>query len=274
VLISRFDPWGSTWCTCPVKYSFSPYTGCSHACVYCYITSYIPDAFHARLKKDLFRRLKKELHVVDTYISMANSSDPYTPEERKLGATRKCLRVFKENDVKVLVVTKSDLVARDADILSEMRASVSMTITTLDDSRAHQMEPHAPPPSRRVEALRILQEHGIPCSVRLDPIIPGINDDEIEAIVAAVAPYASHIVSSTVKPRSDSMKRMEHIVDVKAYPWKRYGNTFYLPRNIRFSLLKRVEEACREHRLSFAACRENYPFTSPSCDGSHLIKDQ
>lgn len=273
MLISRFDPWHGTWCTCPVKYSFSPYTGCSHACGYCYITSYVPDAFHARLKKDLFRLLKRELAVVDTYISMANSSDPYTPEEKELQATRKCLRIFRDNDIKVLVVTKSDLVARDADILSEMRASVSMTITTLDEEKARMMEPHAPAPSRRIAALRTLRGHGIPCSVRLDPIIPGINDGEIEEIIAAVAPHVSHIVSSTVKPRMDSMKRLENIIDVKSHRWKRYGTTFYLPETTRFSLLSQVEQACRAHHLSFAACRENYPFIAPSCDGSHLIPE-
>ena len=133
MLITPFDPWKGKLCTCPKKYSFSPYTGCSHACIYCYITSYIPNAFNARLKKDLFRRLKKELHKVDTYISMSNSSDPYTPEEEKLKATRKCLHIFKENRVATLIITKSHLVARDIDLLSKMKVAVSISITTLDN---------------------------------------------------------------------------------------------------------------------------------------------
>ncbi|RLF44210.1 MAG: radical SAM protein, partial [Thermoplasmata archaeon] len=120
MLITPFDPWKSKLCTCPKKYSFSPYTGCSHACIYCYITSYIPNAFKVRLKKDLFRRLKKELHKVDTFISMSNSSDPYVPEERDFKVTRKCLRIFKENKIKVLIITKSDIVARDVDLLKDM----------------------------------------------------------------------------------------------------------------------------------------------------------
>ena len=65
MLIQLFDPWKSKLCTCPKKYSFSPYTGCSHACIYCYITSYIRDPFHARLKKDLFKMLKKEVKRID-----------------------------------------------------------------------------------------------------------------------------------------------------------------------------------------------------------------
>jgi DNA repair photolyase len=272
VLITPFDPWKSKLCTCPKKYSFSPYTGCSHACIYCYITSYIPNAFKVRLKKDLFRRLKKELPKIDTFISMSNSSDPYVPEEKDFKVTRKCLRIFKENKIKVLIITKSDMVARDVDLLKDMMAAVSITITTLDNKKAAVIEPNAPPPHKRLEALKKLHENGIPCSVRLDPIIPGINDEEIEEIVDAVSPYVEHIVASTIKPRNDSMKRLGKVMNMEKYEWIKYGNSFYLPRELRFDLLKRVEEACREYGLSFASCREGYKFKAKSCDGSHLIE--
>ena len=271
MLISEFDPWKSKLCTCPKKYSFSPYTGCSHACIYCYITSYIPDAFHARLKKDLIRRLKKELHKVDSYISMSNSSDPYTPEEKTLRATRKCLKLFKEYGIKVLIITKSDMVVRDLDLIKDMEATVSITITTLDDEKAKKIEMFAPPPSKRINALKILHENGILNSVRIDPIIPGINDGEIEEIVSAVSPYTNHVISSTLKPRQDSFKRLRKFMDVDRYRWIRYGNSFYLPKEIRFSLLERIEKACKKNNLTFSACREGYPFKAESCDGSHLI---
>ena len=271
--INPFDPWKGKLCTCPKKYSFSPYTGCSHACIYCYITSYIPNAFKARPKKISFRKLIRELNKVDTFISMANSSDAYTPEEKDLGLTRKCLKIFKERGIKLLIITKSDLVIRDVDLLKEMRTSVSMTITTLDDKKAKLIEPMAPPPSKRLEALEILKENDIPCSVRLDPIIPTINDDEIEEIVDAVAPYVKHIISSTIKPRNDSMKRLRRIFNIDEYKWKKIGNSFYLPKEIRFKYLDRVKKACYKNGLSFASCREGYPFNAGSCDGSHLIKD-
>jgi len=272
MLINEFDPWKSKLCTCPRKYSFSPYTGCSHACVYCYITSYIPNPFQSRLKKDLFRRLRKEISKVDTYISMANSSDPYPPEERFNKATRGCLRIFKENDVKVLVITKSDIVKRDMDILKEMKATVSITITSLDDEKAKRVEKRAPPPSRRLEALRKLSKAGIPCSVRLDPIIPGYNDEEIEKIIESVAPYCEHVVASTIKPRRDSFSRLRRLFDIDKFEFERIGGSFYLPKELRFSFLKRVEDACREYGLSFAVCREGYEFKAKSCDGSHLMR--
>ena len=271
MIISEFDPWKSKLCTCPKKYSFSPYTGCSHACIYCYISSYIPNPFKSRVKKDLFRRLRREVHKVDTYISMANSSDPYPPEERYNRFTRGCLQIFKENDIRLLILTKSDIVTRDIDLLKEMKVAVSFTITTLDDDKARIIEPNAPPPSRRLSALKKLNRENIPCIVRIDPIIPGFNDEEIEKIVEEIHPYADHVVASTIKPRRDSLKRLEKVINLRDYRLERKEGAFYLPENLRFSLLERVERSCREYNLSFATCREGYPFRAGSCDGSHLI---
>ena len=274
MLITPFDPWKSKLCTCPPKYSFSPYTGCSHACIYCYITSYIPHAFHARLKKDLFKRLKKEVKKIDKklYISMANSSDPYTPEERELKATRRCLKIFKENGVRLLIITKSDMVARDIDLIASMKASVSITLTSLNDEKILKIERKAPLPSRRLVALEELHSNSIPCSIRLDPIIPTINDDEIEEIVREASKYCSHVVTSTIKPRMDSLKRLKEIVPYfRNTKLKKIGASFYLPDELRFKLLKRVENACKKYGISFATCREGYPFKAKSCDGSHLI---
>ena len=274
MLINDFDPWKSKLCTCPPKYSFSPYTGCSHACIYCYISSYIPDPFNARLKKDVEKRLKKELKSrKDRYISMSNSSDPYTPEERKNRVTRRCLEIFRDSGARVLIVTKSDLVARDADIISNMDASVSITITTLRDDIAGIIEPRAPPPKRRIAALKKLQGRGIKCSVRLDPIIPGLNDGEIEDIVSEVSGYCDHIVSSTVKPRVDSLKRLRSALPdiMKNIKFSRMGNSYYLPSNVRYRLMKRVKDACDSSGLSFAVCREGFDLNTATCDGSHLI---
>ncbi len=274
MLIQPFDPWKSKLCTCPKKYSFSPYTGCSHACIYCYITSYIRNPFHARLKKDLFKRLKKEVKKIDKklYISMSNSSDPYTPEEKELMATRKCLRIFKENEIRLLIITKSNLVARDVDLIAGMHASVSITLTSLNDEKIAKVELHAPPPSKRLEAMEELHSNGIPCSIRLDPIIPTINDDELEEIVKEASKYCSHVVTSTIKPRRDSLKRIASVVPYfRDAELERIGNSFYLPSSLRFSLLARVEKAAKQHGMSFATCREGYPFKAKSCDGSHLI---
>ena len=202
---------------------------------------------------------------------MANSSDPYPPEERYNKVTRGCLRILKENDIRLLILTKSNLVTRDIDILKNMKVAVSITITTIDDEKAKIMEPNAPAPSKRLEALRILKKNDIPCIVRIDPIIPGFNDSELEDIVDEISLYTDHVVASTLKPRADSIKRLKEVIDLKKFEFSRLEGAFYLPENLRFSLLERVEKACKRYNISFATCRERYRFKAKSCDGGHLI---
>ena len=99
--IKEFDPWSSSLCTCPSKYSLNPYTGCNHSCIYCYITSYIPNAFHVRIKKDLLKKLNKDIKNIDKnrIISLSNSSDPYPTVEKELMVTRKILGILTQNQI-------------------------------------------------------------------------------------------------------------------------------------------------------------------------------
>ncbi|RLF50391.1 MAG: radical SAM protein, partial [Thermoplasmata archaeon] len=144
--IKEFDPWHSTYCTCPPKYSLNPYTGCDHCCIYCYITSYIPNAFQVRTKKDFFKKLQKDVKKIDKnkVVSLSNSSDPYPTVEKKLGITRKTLEILSHNQVKYQIVTKSNLVLRDLDILKQSKTCVAITITTLKEKIAKKLEPNAP----------------------------------------------------------------------------------------------------------------------------------
>ena len=275
MLIQSFDPWSGRFCTCPPKYSLNPYTGCSHGCLYCYITSYIPHGFHSRPKKNLIPRLSRELkNCRDRYLSVSNSSDPYPPEEKKYKLMTKILPLFKESGIKALLVTKSNLITRDIPILRTMSVSVSLSITTLDTNVAQRIEPHAPLPTKRLHALKLLKSAHIPCSVRLDPLIPGVNEGEINDIITAISPYCKHVVSSTVKPRRDAMKRLSGVFpDIVAnLSFQLQGNTYYLPKKQRYSLMKKVKNACEAEHLTFATCREGFPeMHTASCDGSHLI---
>jgi DNA repair photolyase len=283
-LIRDFDPWGDEFCTCPKKYSLSPYTGCDHGCLYCYITSYIPRAFECRPKEDLIERVKRDLRHIDKNraISISNSSDPYPTIEARMRRTRSCLELFAQEECRVLIVTKSDLVARDADLLAKMPAVVSVTITTLDENLSRRLEPNAPAPRRRLNAIEKLVARGVPVAVRLDPIIPGLDDAKIERTVkAASAAGAKHVTSSTFKPRPDSWRRVQRVfpeVAAKLAPLyleqgERHHNSRYLPGELRLELMRNVKEACDENGLTFASCREGFQrmATSPSCDGSHLI---
>lgn len=270
-VLKPFDPWKSELCTCGFKLSFNPYTGCAHRCDYCYAT-YIPRFWEVREKKELFRNLEKDLKELsgDEIISMSNSSDPYPPIEKEKEITRNCLKLFKDYDVKLIVVTKSDIVARDLDILSEMKAAVSMTITGCD-----LLEKFAPATERRISAFKKISEV-LPSVLRFDPIVPYLNEDRLE-IIEACEP--EHVVTSTLKLRRDSFKRI-----AKTVPWlaeklrrlyfeegERIGSYWYLSRERRFSMLKKVEEFCNSLSISCAFCREGFDFKAESCDGRHLI---
>ena len=282
-LIREFDPWRDPLCTCLDKYGFNPYTGCPHRCQYCYITAYIPNGFNCRPKKDLIKRLKSELKRIDRtkVISMSNSSDPYPPIERELNLTRASLELFKKNDCKILILTKSDIVLRDTDLLKNMKAVVTFTITTLDEKIAEKLEPNAPKPNVRLKAATKLTSEEVPVGIRLDPIIPGVNDNFETSIAKIAETGALHLVSSTYKPRSDNWKRFKNAfpeVAIKLSHYyfeqgERHHNSWYLPRNIRLNLVKKIKESCTQYGLSFATCREGFEnlHTAKSCDGSHLV---
>ncbi|HWQ18615.1 MAG TPA: radical SAM protein [Methanotrichaceae archaeon] len=278
-LLRPFDPWKCELCTCLPKLSLNPYTGCSHGCLYCYASSYIPRFHECRPKKDLLVRLKMEVQKVrpGELISASNSSDPYPPQERELELTRECVSIIKKAGLRLQVVTKSDIAARDADLLEEMDACVSITLTTLQSSLSEKLEPGAPPPASRLDAMRLLHQRGIPVSARIDPIIPCLNLDEIEDLVhAAAIAGAQHITSSTFKARHDSLRRLAtafpDVTEKLVASFKeRTGSSICLPRETRRTIMDRACRAARQEGLTFSSCREGFSGHAPSCDGSHLI---
>jgi DNA repair photolyase len=282
MLLTVFDPWKSRLCTCPHKLTFNPYTGCDHQCLYCYASSYIPRFHDCRPKKNLLSRLKREAARLDgELISMSNSSDPYPRLEQKLGLTRKCLQILAESRCRLQIVTKSDLVVRDIDILRGVPCVVSVTVLTADDGLSGKLEPGAPVSSRRLGAIETLVEAGIPTTVRIDPIIPFLNDDDLAELVETVAGLGVlHITSSSYKVKPDNWRRFsaafpevaEKLKPLYFSEGKRIGRSIYLPKNIRFGLMKKVKELAEEHNLKFGCCREGFSLNSAVCDGSWAIQ--
>ena len=276
-VVAPFDPWKGKLCTCRQKYSFNPYTGCMHGCLYCYAT-YIPNFHRLRLKERLLIRLEKDLRKLpaNSVISMSNSSDPYPPVEKELEITRKCLELIKEYDFPLLVITKSDIVARDARLLSEMRCAVSITVTGFRN--ASLIEPGAPAPDKRIDALKVIAEHSIPAILRLDPIIPFITEDEIEDVLYR-CDFVNQVTSSTLKLRRDSFRRIAYVFPELAPKFRklyfekgeRIGNSFYLPAEFRKILLGKVAAICDGMGTPYSFCREGIPFNAKSCDGQHLL---
>jgi DNA repair photolyase len=194
--------------------SINPYRGCEHGCVYCFARpthAYMGLSagvdFEARLfaKPDAPRLLERELskpgYKVQP-IAIGTNTDPYQPVEKQWRIMRQLLEVLEAAGHPVGIVTKSALVMRDIDILSRMAskglARVAMSVTTLDRKLARTMEPRAATPERRLEAMRALSDAGIPVSVMAAPVIPGLNDHEIERILdsakAAGADAAGYVM--------------------------------------------------------------------------------
>ena len=184
--------------------SINPYRGCEHGCVYCFARPTHANMglsagldFESKLfvKPDAPELLEREISAQNyspRVIAIGTNTDPYQPIERKYEVMRGILEVLDRAGHPVGIVTKSALVTRDIDILSRMArrnlVKVALSVTSLDPKLARVMEPRAATPARRLEAVRQLAEAGIPASVMVAPVIPAINDAEIERILdAAVA---------------------------------------------------------------------------------------
>jgi DNA repair photolyase len=187
----------------PFEISINPYKGCEHGCIYCFarqthaFLGLSPGLdFETKIfsKPDAPQHLRRELARRGyrcRVLALGANTDPYQPVERRLRITRGILEVLAEHKHPVSVVTKSDLVLRDLDLLGPMAAerlaSVHVSITTLDLELARTMEPRAPVPPRRLGAIRALAEAGVPVGVLASPMIPGLNDAELDRILEAGA---------------------------------------------------------------------------------------
>ena len=282
-LITRFDPWQSTLCTCPSKLTFNPYTGCSHNCIYCYAYSYIPHFQDCRPKKNLIKRLEREASKLKgETVSMSNSSDPYPHMEGELGITRECLKTLSHSNCRIQIITKSTLVTRDVDLLREKPSTVAVTITTEDEDTAKKLEPDAPTPNERMKAVETLIQKGIHVSARIDPIIPFVNDNPAKLVATLAETGVKHITASTYKAKRDSWQRFtvvmpEQAEKLKPLYWTQgeSANGYaLLPRDLRLKLLTKVRNMAISHGIKFAVCREGLShLNNAACDGSWLLPD-
>jgi DNA repair photolyase len=183
--------------------SINPYRGCEHGCIYCFARpthAYLGLSpgldFESKLfmKPDAPELLERELsarNYTPRIIAIGTNTDPYQPIERRYEVMRRILEVLERAGHPVGIVTKSNLVVRDIDILARMAkrnlVRVGISVTTMDAKLSRVMEPRAPTPPRRLEALKQLAEAGVPTTVMVAPVIPAINDAEIERILDAAA---------------------------------------------------------------------------------------
>ena len=235
------------------RFSLNPYRGCEHGCIYCYARpSHEYLGFSAGLdferrilvKHDAPELLRKAFLSPGwqpQMVALSGNTDCYQPVERHLGITRRCLEVFRDFRNPVGVITKSALVARDADLLGELAihdaASVMISITTLDRDLARRMEPRAAQPERRLEAIRLLASARVPVGVMTAPIVPGLNDEEIPAILAAAAEAGARSAGWV-------MVRLAKPIDTLFLEWLEH----HFP-NRKERILNRIRE-CRDGRIT------------------------
>ena len=183
------------------RYSINPYRGCSHGCSYCYARQtheYL--GYNAGLEfetkilvkdnaAELFREFLTRKNWVSEPIALSGVTDCYQPAERRFKLTRQCLEVAAEFRQPMIIITKNALVLRDLDLLRDLASQnltqVNISITTLDAELVRSMEPRTSTPAARLRAVKALADEGIPVRVLMAPIIPGLNESEIPAVLAA-----------------------------------------------------------------------------------------
>jgi DNA repair photolyase len=181
--------------------SVNPYRGCEHGCIYCYarptheylgFSSGLDFETKIMVKENAPALLREELSSLKwkpKVIAMSGVTDCYQPIERRLKLTRGCLKVLAEFRNPAAIITKNNLVTRDIDYLSELAsyqaATVFISLTTLDSELRRVMEPRTSPPTARLAAIRALTKAGVPVGVLLAPVVPGLTDHEMPALVAA-----------------------------------------------------------------------------------------
>lgn len=275
-------------CTCLPKYNLNTYLGrCAHQCVYCYATKFPTFNGPPRPRLKLLEQIENMVaHSKEKMpVMLSDCTDPYQPLEIEYEVTRKCIQTLVRHEFPLLIVTKSDLLTRDVYLFKQTLTVVSMTITTLKEDISSLFEPQAPSPERRLGALQKIIKEGIPATVRVDPIIPGVNDDagEFEKLVSVLADMGVRQVTvATVKPVRGFFSALKQM-DLKVYEklvrlfadGKWIAGYKYLSETKRREIVGKLRPIVLKHGLEFACCREGFPSLNTTlCDGTAYCRSK
>ncbi len=261
----------------PFTWTINPYRGCEFACKYCY-ARYTHEFMEMRDGVDFEQKIYAKQHAAELLrqelrrvkpgeeIAIGTATDPYQPIERKLEITRAILQEFvRHSGLELGIVTKSALVVRDIDLLQEVsrsnRISVNLTVTTTDADLARILEPRAPRPDLRLEAVKRLREAGVRAGVICPPVVPGITDSpkQLEAVVRAAADArACYIYANPLflKPCSAAVFLpflREHFPQLVADYDRRFKDRAFLPAAYR----KRISELISTLREKYRIAKES-----------------
>jgi DNA repair photolyase len=277
----------------PFKWSLNPYKGCGHACSYCYARAYHtyldlpPSSFETQLfaKTNVAALLRRELRRPNwrgEAIAIGTGTDPYQPIEGQYRLTRQCLQELAEVGNPGSITTKGTLVVRDIDLIGDMSRrgdfSVHMSLISLDADLLRRLEPGAPPPASRLRAIDRLSAAGIPVSVFLSPVLPGITDhtDQIGAVVHAAAEHGARDVWTSTLRLGPGVK--EHFMDhlaaefpnlVSGYT-RLYGSTMGAPIGYQLRIQNELDAARRSHRMHDVVSEPELVATASRARGGQL----
>ena len=258
----------------PFTWTINPYRGCEFGCHYCYARythEYMglndPADFETRIyaKRDVARTLLRELtpeRLRHQTIALGTATDPYQPAERRFHVTRDLLEALaRAEGVRLNIVTKSDLIVRDVDVLRRIAGrgslQVSITLTTVDPRLARILEFRAPTPQKRLAALRTLREGGIRAGVNIAPVLPDITDSRenlATVIAAAKEAGATHVFANTLFLRDLAKRRFfafleEHFPHLSARYALRYARSAFLDQRYKDQIMRLMDELRREHGI-------------------------
>ncbi len=256
----------------PFKWSLNPYKGCGHGCAYCYARAYHsyldlpPATFETQLfvKTNMAELLRRELRRPTWRgepIAIGTGTDPYQPLEGQYRLTRRCLLELAEVDNPGSITTKGTLVVRDVDVIAELARrtdfSVHISLISLDAELLKRLEPGAPPPASRLRAIERLSAAGIPVSVFLSPVLPGITDrgDQIEDVVRAAAEHGARDVWTSTLRLGPGVK--EHFMEWLSAEFphlapgyaRLYGPTMGAPLSYQLKIQTELDAARRSQGL-------------------------
>ncbi len=253
------------------KNTMNVYRGCTHGCIYCDSRSEIYKKTYnfeeIEVKKDIVGKLRNELKKRNKAMIMTGSMcDPYMPIEAELQHTRKCLEVIEEMGFGVSIITKSDLILRDLELLKRIqkkaRVVVSITLTTFDEELCRALEPGVCTTKRRFEVLKTLHEEGIPTIVWLCPILPLINDtrSNIDGILsyckeAQVKGILTFGLGMTLRygNREYYYKKLdEHFPGIKLEYMRQFGARYGIGNTKTRELNKHIKNFCKEQGIMFS----------------------
>ncbi|MBV9087472.1 MAG: radical SAM protein, partial [Acidobacteriaceae bacterium] len=269
----------------PFNWSVNPYRGCEYGCKYCY-ARYTHEFMEMRDGVDFERKiyvkqqaaelLRRDLKKVKPgeEIAIGTATDPYQPAERRYEITRAVLEEFaRHRGLELSIISKSNLILRDTELLREISANnnlfVNITITTLDVALARSLEPRAPRPDLRLDAVRRLNEAGVATGVSCAPVVPGITDTRanLEAVVRATAEAGGRYIFANplfLKPCSAAIflpfleKEFPHLAEDYR---KRYASRAFLPNSYRKEISALMAQLKRKYRF---ASREEMARNSPA----------